>query len=1119
MTDQKYRNVSIPASAQPSGERGISPPDPWGTSYDNPTGSASTAWKKLLILMSMGIGLIGLWLTSRVSFLLFHSLVEAFSVLVAWGMFLVAWNTRRFTAHGFFLFLGAAFLGVGVIDFLHLLAYKGLGVFPGATADLATQLWIAGRYLQAVSLLLAPLFLTRRVRAGRLLGAYGLATALLLAAVFGGRFPACFVEGLGLTPFKVASEYIICGLLAGGMFLVYRRREHLDPLVLRLVIAALGLSMATELAFTLYTDVYGLFNQIGHILKIIVFVLLYKGVVETGLRRPYQTLFRELTQSEDRYRMLFDTMTEGFALHEIITDEQGWPGDYRFLEVNPAFERLTGLKRNELIGRRVLEVLPGTEPYWIETYGRVALDGVPAHFERFFPPLNRWYQVFAYRPHPGRFAVIFTDITERRQAEESLRRSQEQNRVLADLLEHSDQPFAVGYPKGSLGYLNGAFERLIGYSREELQTIDYAQTLTPPEWRETEAARLDELQRTGAPVRYEKEFIRKDGSRVPIELLVHLVRDEQGRSQYYYSFMTDLTERKRAEEALQSSRLAALNLMEDAVEARRQAEQISVELERASQRLQQDNREVALANRILRVFVEKTGDDLFAPVLDMVLEETASRHGVFGYIPEPGHLFCPSLSTMLDECEIEGKCIHYPPEKWKGLWARALTEKRSFLSNRPAVIPRGHVPIRNNLAVPILFRGEAIGLFNLANKETDYTENDRTLLEGLAERVAPVLYAWIQHKLREDERRQAEENLKRAYDELEVRVAERTVKLQETVQLVQAERKRFYDVLETLPAYLVLLTPDYQVPFANRFFRERFGESEGRTCYEYLFGRNAPCEICETYTVLKTGAPHEWTWTGPDGRIYDVYDFPFTERDGSTHILEMGIDVTERNRAETQLKESEQRVRFFAAQCLTTQEQERKRIARELHDGLASTLVAVKYRLEKVAGQMEPGIALQDSLQEVIAILSGLNIEIRRLMADLRPAVLDDLGIVPALNWFCREFEKTYSHIRVEKQTVVSESDLAEVLKTPIFRLTQEALNNIAKHSGADRVALTLTKANNRIVLTIRDNGRGFDPDTVVKGLGLSTMKERTELSGGDYGLESAPGKGTTLLATWPLGG
>ena len=298
--------------------------------------------------MALGICLVGLWLTSRVRYLLFHSLAEAFSVLVAWGMFIVAWNTRRFVAHGYFLFLGVAFLGIGGLDLVHLLAYKGMGVFPLATADLATQLWIAARYLEAGSLLLAPVFLTRRVRAGSLLAAYVLTTALLLAAVFGGWFPACFVEGRGLTLFKVASEYLICGLLAGGAFFVWRRRQYLDRLVSRLVIAALGLSIATELAFTLYTDIYGLSNQIGHILKIMAFVLLYKGMIETCLRRPYQTLFRELAQNEVRYRMLFDTMTEGFALHEIITDERGRPCDYRFLEVNPAFERLTGLKRNEL---------------------------------------------------------------------------------------------------------------------------------------------------------------------------------------------------------------------------------------------------------------------------------------------------------------------------------------------------------------------------------------------------------------------------------------------------------------------------------------------------------------------------------------------------------------------------------------------------------------------------------------------------------------------------------------------------------------------------------------------------------------------------------------------------
>jgi PAS domain S-box-containing protein len=121
---------------------------------------------------------------------------------------------------------------------------------------------------------------------------------------------------------------------------------------------------------------------------------------------------------------------------------------------------------------------------------------------------------------------------------------------------------------------------------------------------------------------------------------------------------------------------------------------------------------------------------------------------------------------------------------------------------------------------------------------------------------------------------------------------------------VEAERRRFNDVMEILPAYLVLLTPDYHVRFANRFFRERFGESHGRRCFEYLFGRSEPCEPCESYTPLKTQASHKWDWTGPDGRSYHVFDFPFTDTDGSAVILEMGIDVTERMQAEEALKTS-----------------------------------------------------------------------------------------------------------------------------------------------------------------------------------------------------------------------
>lgn len=113
-------------------------------------------------------------------------------------------------------------------------------------------------------------------------------------------------------------------------------------------------------------------------------------------------------------------MTEGFALHEIITDTDGKPIDYRFIDVNPAFEQQTRLRHADLVGRRVLDVLPGLEPFWIETSGKVALTGAAVHFERYSQDLDRWYDVIAYKPEAGHFAVIFRDITQRKRAEAAL---------------------------------------------------------------------------------------------------------------------------------------------------------------------------------------------------------------------------------------------------------------------------------------------------------------------------------------------------------------------------------------------------------------------------------------------------------------------------------------------------------------------------------------------------------------------------------------------------------------------------------------------------------------------------------------------------------------------------
>jgi PAS domain S-box-containing protein len=180
--------------------------------------------------------------------------------------------------------------------------------------------------------------------------------------------------------------------------------------------------------------------------------------------------------------------------------------------------------------------------------------------------------------------------------------------------------------------------------------------------------------------------------------------------------------------------------------------------------------------------------------------------------------------------------------------------------------------------------------------------------------------------------KRAEEALRAAHAELETKVEERTAELNKTVALLSGERQRFHDVLDVLPAYVVLLAPDHHVPFANKFFIERFGDSGGKRCYEYLFGRDAPCDNCESYEVLKTNASKTWDWIGPDGRNYSIFDFPFTDADGRPLILEMGLDVTDRLRAEAELAKHRERLEELVKERTGQLERANARLLQEVDE-------------------------------------------------------------------------------------------------------------------------------------------------------------------------------------------
>ena len=243
------------------------------------------------------------------NYLLFHTLAELFAIVVACSIFMLAWNARRMLDNDFLLFLGVAYLFVAGLDLLHTLAYDGVGVFGDRGVNPATQFWISARSVEALSLLAAFLFLNRRLPRTPVFAIYGVVFALLTGSILRWEiFPACFVDGEGLTPFKQGMEYLIIAVLGVALGLLYYNRLRFDGQVVRLMAAAVVLTMFAELCFTLYTRPDGFFNMLGHYFKLASFWFIYKALIETGLRQPYQLLYRELKQGAAALRIERDQL-------------------------------------------------------------------------------------------------------------------------------------------------------------------------------------------------------------------------------------------------------------------------------------------------------------------------------------------------------------------------------------------------------------------------------------------------------------------------------------------------------------------------------------------------------------------------------------------------------------------------------------------------------------------------------------------------------------------------------------------------------------------------------------------------------------------------------------------
>jgi PAS domain S-box-containing protein len=662
-------------------------------------------------------------------------------------------------------------------------------------------------------------------------------------------------------------------------------------------------------------------------------------------------------------------------------------------------------------------------------------------------------------------------LKENKEMKRHLAREKE-NAMLAMHLDLSSQPFGIGMPDGRIGLVNRGFELLTGYTREELSRLDWIRSLTPPEYFELEKCYLDELGETGKTVRYEKEIIRKDGTRVPVELVVNVMKDSDGEPDYFFSFITDITGRKKDEYKLHQL-IRKLRAMQDSS----------------------------------LLMVQATNENKFLQdVCEIIVEDCGYLMAWIGYKQlDSGKTVKPVAYAGFEENYLSTVQISWGnTEKGLGPAGTTIRTGKTSLSNiktdpnfklwRKEALKRGYSSM---IALPLFMDEEVFGALTIYSKDPDpFSDDEQHLLSKLAHDLSYGIKA-IRLNFA----------LQQSKENLEVKVRQRTSLLKKTIDNLAAEKQRFQDVLNMVPAYVALITPDHEITFKNNNFTKYFGELNNQKCYEIFFGRNEVCYNCKMSKVISKGVPSHWEAICRNDRIYQISDFVFNDSDDTSMMLEIGTDITDKRNME----------KMMISKILETEELDRRRFASDLHDDLGPTLSAIKLQLSLLgtAKNSQERDKLLDICYQLL--LEGID-KMRTVANNIMPNLIESYGLDTAVQSFIRKMEIPKKlvfkfHSNIQGYRFEKEAELH------LYRIITELVTNTIKHSRAKEVSLDIMLTDQDLRIEYYDNGIGYDvikTENLSGGSGIQNIKNRVNLMHGTIEFEKKAGK-TRVKITKPL--